>query len=227
MRNLAIALTLSALASAASAQEPAPSPSPEPAVRLALSTATGVALGRPDTSVRYFISADVQGPLVVGSKPVGDLGLALSVETLPAKTTQDLDIGSWGNVAQLSGWAGKRLGDAMLGGQHISSSIVADGGFSTAFFDVTAEPQRKRFYRDYGLGLQVTLHLPERDAFFRIGYGRDEAVGARGVGQLRIRGELPTIKDVRIYGRAGLGLGVASTTGEQADYVMLAIGRRW
>jgi hypothetical protein len=201
---------------------------PPPAVRFGFTTWSGVALGRPDTSVRYGLQGDVQGPLVVGERPQGDLGLSLSIETLPAKNDTSLaDLNAWDNVAQVTGWLGKRVGDAQLGAQHVSSSIVVEGRFSSAFFDAAAEPQRKRFYRSYGLGVQATLHLAERDAFFRLAYCRDEAVGVRGVGQVCVSGELPTIKDVRIYARAGLGVGASSLGGEQADYIVLGIGRPW
>lgn len=220
-----LALASACVGAPAFAQEPLPSPTP--AVRMSLSTATAVALGRADTSVRYFISADVQGPLVVGDKAVGDLGLTLSVETLPGKTESDVDLASWGNAVQFAGYAGRRVGEATFGPQRVSSSIVVEGRFASSFFDATAEPQRKRFYRAYGVGIQATLHLPERDAYFRLLYGRDESVGSRGVGQLLVSGELPTVKDVRIYAKAGLGLGTSSLSGEQVDYFLVGLGRRW
>lgn len=229
-----LALAASCAGAPAFAQEPAPSPAASPeAVRYSFSTYTAIALGRPDTKVRYWLSGDVQGPLVVGSKAWGDLGGSASIETLPAK--QDApdgsvtDLASWGNVVSLSGWAGKRIGDAAFGTQSISTSLVLEGDIATALFDSTAEPLRKRFYRGFGAGVQFTLHLPDRDAYARIGWGRDEAVGPFGKGQLRLSGELalPALKGARLKVKGGLGLGALSKDGEQTDYFLIAIGKPW
>lgn len=243
MNILAALLAAACLAAPVFAQDPAVTPpvappAAESAVKLSFSTATAIALGRPTTSVRYFVAGDIQGPLVIGTKAVGDLGGGASIETLPAKsedgTTGALtDLAQWGNVLQINGFVGRRIGDAKFGDQHVSTSIVVDGGIATAFFDSAAEPQRKRFYRSYGIGVQTTLHLPDRDAFFRLGWGRDEAVGERGYGQIRLAAELPAIKGVRIYGRAGLGIGAAKVGApgvpafDQTDYVIVGLGKPW
>lgn len=239
MKRLAVVLLLLAAACGSApvfAQEaspaPAPAPSPGP-VRFSFSTYSAIAMGRPDTKVRYWLNGDVQGPLVVGAKAVGDLGGSASIETLPAK--QDApdgsvtDLASWGNVVSLAGWAGARVGDATFGDQHISTSLVLEADLATALFDSAAEPLRKRFYRGFGGGVQVTLHLADRDAYFRATYGRDEAVGPFGIGQIRLSGELPipALKGARLKIKAGLGLGALSQSGDQTDYFVIAVGKPW
>jgi hypothetical protein len=229
LRSAIIAIALAWLADCAAvpafAQDPAASPAP--ALRYGISTWSGMAVGRADTSVRFGAQVDVAGPIVLGDKPAGDLGLRLSIDTLPNKGPALEDLASWGNVLEISGWGGRRIGQAQLGAQLISTSIVGEGRFATSFRDASDATPRRRFYRAYGLGLQTTLHLPDRDAYFRLTYGRDEAVGERGVGQLNVSGELPVVAGVRIYARAGLGLGRSSVEGAQADYIVAGVGKPW
>jgi hypothetical protein len=209
---------------------PAPPPPTESAVRTSFSTWSGAALGRADTSIRYGLRGDVEGPLVFGQKAVGDLGISLSVETLPAKAEGDEDLSKWGNVLSVDGWASRRIGDARFGNDRVSSSIGVFGAFSTAFFDASAEPQRQRFYRRYGVFVEAKLHRPDHDVYFRLGWCRDSAVapaGFAGFGQVCVEGELPVVKGVRIYGYAGLGVGALSLEGKQTDYVVLNVGKPW
>lgn len=235
---LVVALAAACAGATCYAQDPAASPAPAvapspDAVRFSFGTYTAIALGRPDTKVRFWLAGDVQGPLIVGSKAVGDLGGSASVETLPAKQDSPAgditDLSQWGNVVSLSGWAGKRIGDATFNAQSISTSIVAEGDIATALFDAAADPLRKRFYRGFGIGVQFTLHLPDRDAYARIAWGKDEAVGPFGKGHLRLSGELPipALKGARLKIKAGLGLGALSQSGDQTDYFVIAVGKPW
>lgn len=210
-RSATAALFLLVVPTVVQAQAP---PSAEPPAQLSASAWTRMAVGRADTSLRYGGRLGVESPVFIGKTHV-DLALAVELESLPGQQESFAftDVNTWSNYFQLSGSIGRHIGS--------NSSLILQGRFATAFRDPQDLQARKRFLRSYGAGIEIAGLSGH---WITIVYGRDEAVGAWGWGQLQLEGEFRLAGPLHFYGRAGLGFGPASLGGAQADFITCGLG---
>lgn len=221
-------------ASSAMAQEPAPSPQPSPPaitdpdtdVHVSAYSWSKLAAGAPDSAIRFGGGVELRGPLAFGqNKSFGAVGLRIDVDTLPDKGAAAFeDLGTWGNYAEVEGFFTKRIGSLAVAGGKVTTSAIIAGRTTFGVLGNTDDDPPRRALRGYGAGFELAwLRGGALDSVSAI-YGRDEAVGARAWGQLRVKGSLTLRGPMRFVGEFGIGFGPASIAGEQRDYMTAGLG---
>jgi len=194
-------------------------------VRVTAYTWAKVGVGAPATKVKGGGGVEVRGPIAIGDERTwGGLGVSLDVEALPDKGAFSFDsLDTWGSYAELSGFFTKRVGSRTTSTGRVTTSAIILG--RSTFKAIDENTVGRRALRAYGVGTEFAFVNTAGDLshVYAI-YGRDEAVGERGWGQLQIGGSLQLKRPVRLVGRAGLGFGAASYEGRQSDYLTVGLG---
>ena len=191
----------------------------EDGVRFGMLTWGQVALsGDADAAVAPGGRLEVDGPLALGYRSIGRLYVRLDLTAAPGSSTLDFARPeTFGRSAELTLGAYRSVGRLAIGSQEIRTSLAWEWGFSTAL----AGELQPRYLRHYCGG--VRLEERTGGAGLAVMYGRHEAGGARGYGQVLITGQVPIIgAGVVVFGGdAVLSVGPRLRATHQRDVLRL------
>lgn len=166
---------------------------PEPGVRFSVLASGEVTLGgETEPQVRPAADLEVEGPLALGPYTPFRVSTELRIFGQVGDTVQ-LDQPETFRALEVVVGVSRRVGRVTLGEQEVWTSALAFCGFSSL---LGAEPApRDRYPRRCAAGIRIE----ERTSGARldVAYGRDEAAGAAGYGQVAVRGRMP------VHGTAG------------------------
>src|SRR6185503_6637562 len=136
--------------------------------------------GDADTAITPTAFIDVDGPIVVGNRSRARGYARIGITALPGEQIDPADVSTF-RAATVGIGLGVVVGRSQMGGQELLSSVVAEAGFASRLRTAEAVPV-DRLARHYGLGIR----LQERSSgiAFTALFGRDEACGDRGFGQV-------------------------------------------
>lgn len=208
--------------------EPLPAPAfelePEPdeaGLRVALEAWTLVGFsGAAGERVTYGGRLAADGPVALRGTGAVRMFAVLDLTAQPGEVLSFTDVETIGRAAEFRAGAYVRLAERRPPGQHVTTSVVAWGGFATVLEDVIAD----RYLRSGGLGVRLAEEVG--GAYIMAGWCRDEAAGYIGLGQVCVRGSVPvagTKGTVVVGGQAVLNLSRATVT-PQRDRFELHVG---
>lgn len=174
--------------------------------------------GDADTAVAPGGRLEVDGPLAVAHHAAGRIYVRLDLTAAPGSSALDFARPeTFGRSAELTLGAYRSVGRLSIGAQEIRTSLAWEWGFSTAL-DGQLQP---RYLRHYCGGIR--LEELAAGAGLAVMYGRHEAGGARGYGQLLIAGQVPLagVKAVVFGGDAVLSVGPRRLARDQRDVLRL------
>lgn len=210
---------LAALVLSLTAASVAPSPA-EDGVRLGMLSWGQVALsGDADAAVTPGGRLEVDGPVALGHQAAGRIYVRLDLTAAPGSSALNFARPeTFGSAAELTLGVYRSVGRLSVGTQQVHTSLVWEWGFSTAL----ASELRPRYLRHYCGG--VRLEERTGGAALAVMYGRHEAGGGRGYGQVLISGQVPLAGLARIVvfgGEAVLSVGPRLYGARQRDVFRL------
>jgi len=180
--------------------------------------------GDAGTSVLPVAFIETDGPLALGSSAIARVYARLGINSEPGEAIDLADATTF-KAAEVALGAYRvigRLGDPEEDAQVVTTSLVAEWGFSSRLGD-SPEPV-ERLARHYGGGLRFDER--KSGASLSIMYGRDEAAGDRGYGQWLIVGQVPitgTKGALVLVGDATLSVGQRRYDVRQRDILRLGV----
>lgn len=211
-----LALALLALTAAVTA-------APEPGVEFsAVASAETVMAAEADAGILPSAELEVDGPLVVGGLPLARGLVRLRLLGLPGETVDLTSVETF-RSAEVDLAVYRRIGRLSLGNQEVWSSVQVAWGFATRLPEDPVPLQR--YVRQYGVGIRIEERAS--GAWISVLYGRHQAAGPRGFGQVIAAGQVPlgfTRGLLFIGGEAVLSVGTPRAAPLQRDFARLRVG---
>jgi hypothetical protein len=163
---------------------------------------------------------EVEGPVPLGRTHTPfRVYTRLGITSLPGETLDLEGVDTW-DAGEVGLGAHRVVGRRKIGVQEVLTSIAIEGGFSSRLG--SPEP-RDRFARHYGLGIRFS-ELRTGSSITLL-YGRDQAAGDRGFGQIVIYGHVPLLGNgaITVVGDATVSVGPRREGWTQRDVLRLGL----
>lgn len=162
-------------------------PKNEGPASVALQGGAGITLTEAPTAITPLAVLSVEGPIVLADKPRARAFADVGLLAAPGEAVNVANVETF-RAADVRLGAGVVVGRSEYGGQDLRTTILAEFGFASRLTTGEAVPA-DRLARRYGIG--VRLEERKSGIGFTALFGRDEAGGDRGFGQLMVRGAVP------------------------------------
>jgi hypothetical protein len=202
---------------------PAPSNEPTPSVpgneapfTVVVTVGAVVTLaGDVDAGVQPTTFVNAEGPIIIGDSSIGRVMVEIGLTTEPGLSAGLADPRTFRSAAA-------RLAYGYVIGDNVVQTVVgAEYGFDSRLNTGNVEPLT-RLSRHYAA--TVTLRDPNSGSGLAVGYGRDEACGARRYGQIIAHGDVALPGGLlRLTGDASLSIGPRAYGNIQRDVFKLGI----
>lgn len=127
----------------------------------------------------------IDGPLALGEDAPARIYVDLDITAMPGQSLDFTSVEAFGRSAEVNLGLYRRIGGVEVGGQTITTSVFAEGGFATALEQDPVE----RYIRHGSIGFRLAEEKSGTELF--LAACRHEAAGEFGWGQLCLAGQVP------------------------------------